>query len=315
MSHFTVTVTLPPTDPREVAEAVTRALAPFDENKESEPRREYIEHADYEQALAFFIEHPEHKPAELDEKNVAAVLAEYKGVPVYEDAGDGTGPVLYYRMTTYNEQSKWDWWQIGGRWADHFIHRPDADLRRLVRGSRSWMNEKDPHKLGYCDGGPRGLLDFEAMREEAARKAAKEFDRWTDLTRDLPEALPWEHFTARVDAEGKDAYSIEQARKDYREQARVKAAAGDTEFRHWWEDVVAHFAAGRDALLEKARLEAVPGYALLRQDGTWDEPGRMGWFGMSEETDSSRAMFKGRTNAYLEELDPDAVIVNVDCHI
>jgi hypothetical protein len=150
MSHFTVIVTLPPTEPDEVDEALAKALAPFDENKETEPRREYIEHAEYERALAYYAEHPQHRPENFDAKDIAAVLSDYVGTEVRKDAGDGTGPILYYRMTTYNPQSKWDWWQTGGRWADHFIHKADADLRRLVRGTRSWVNEKDPHILGRC---------------------------------------------------------------------------------------------------------------------------------------------------------------------
>jgi hypothetical protein len=136
------------------------------------------------------------------------------------------------------------------------------------------------------------------------------------LTGDLPDAQPWTYYVARHEAEGKDAYPIERARLDYRSQPRLKALDASEDFRHWlFTDPIEHFAPGRDALMEKARLNAVPGYALLRLDGTWDEPGEMGWFGLSDATDSSRAMYEGRANAYLEGLAPDVLLVCVDCHI
>lgn len=66
-------------------------------------------------------------------------LDEYKLGQRYED-GSGCGGTGKH-MTTYNPQSKWDWWSIGGRWQGDL----DPNYERI----------KDPRNYeacSYCDG-------------------------------------------------------------------------------------------------------------------------------------------------------------------
>lgn len=68
--------------------------------------------------------------------------------------GSGTHP------TTYNPKSKWDWWQIGGRWTGHLsggAYDPSADVNNIERcdlcqgtGTRPDMAVEDG--CNGCDG-------------------------------------------------------------------------------------------------------------------------------------------------------------------
>jgi uncharacterized protein YdcH (DUF465 family) len=56
-------------------------------------------------------------------------------------------------------------------------------------------------------------------------------------------------------------------------------------------------------------------YAMLI-DGEWIEPGKMGWWAMSDETDETRALYEQKIADYFEsKKDSDDWLVIVDCHI
>ena len=314
MSHFPVLVVLRPTDPANVKDALTEALAPFDENLDVDPYREYIENwqDDYERALKWYTDNPKDKPAGLDELDVAAVLSAFKGETVREESKDDSAVVLFYRESTYNPKSKWDWWVIGGRWLGYFAVKPDhhGDPRLIAGRPGTFDNKGEP---GRVDGGPRGLLDYDALRRVKATEAGAVYDRWTALVDGLPEARPWSEFVDRYQGD-KEGYPIEQARADYGRQPRVRAALASEDFR-WRDDVIAEFAVDRETYMRCATEAAVPGFALLDLEGRWLEPGRMGWFGMSTDTEDSRLVYNARANAYLDGLPDDAWVIAVDCHI
>lgn len=72
---------------------------------------------------------------------------------------------------------------------------------------------------------------------------------------------------------------------------------------------------GRELYVHRARLSAVPGYAYLMRDGKWLARGDMGWFGLSSDTVESREAYDVAVNGRIASLDPDVVLVLVDCHI
>ncbi|WP_371657340.1 hypothetical protein [Streptomyces sp. NBC_00280] len=69
-------------------------------------------------------------------------------------------------------QGEWDQWWLG-RPGEEFDVLPghEADPR-LVRAPRDASGEPRHWTRGQCDGGPRGLLDFQGMRTRAAQLAA-----------------------------------------------------------------------------------------------------------------------------------------------
>lgn len=215
-----------------------------------------------------------------------------------------------YTWSTYNPESKWDYWRIGGRWWGYFLMKERGP--GLLCARRDW--DAPRYKIGddrKCDGGPKRYLDFEAMRDEAEVKANAEYDKWDAVCAETPHADSWDHLYGLTTV---GEISIDEARRRYNAQPRIAAARkadlGD------WDCPVERFMSGREEFVAEQRLAAVPGYALVTLDEQWIAPGRMGWFGMSSEGSGERSGYRHAVNAYLNDkvADDDFVIV-LDCHI
>lgn len=154
------------------------------------------------------------------------------------------------------------------------------------------------------------------------RTATERDDAYQALVADLPEAIPFRVFAEEAEASAalsknraEQTEIWDRAREQYRVQPRVQAARDSEEFRFSFKCLITEFSVSRESYIEKARNEAVPGYALVTPEGEWVAPGKMGWFGMSSESAEDKAMFKAKCNGYLESLSPDTILVAVDCHI
>lgn len=236
-----------------------------------------------------------------------------------EAADDGNDDRLHYdRQTgqaftwsTYNPDSKWDYWSIGGRWGGYFVATQPGP--GLITGARCWDSPDEPgDQVLRCDGGPKVLLDFDTMREAAARQANERYDRWDAICADTPVAKPWSHFVGLVNAKAMD---IDTARTLYRAQPRIQKAQATHLDTGWDGCVVEEFLPDRDEYVAQARAAAVPGYALVTLDGHWLAPGRMGWFGMSSDGPDERHAYEIAASRYLDNLQDNDLVVVLDCHI
>lgn len=130
MSHYTVTVVLPEAprnhaagniDLSQVEEMLSAALAPFDENEEVEPYKDYVQPVNEnwrdmpsrELGWPYSSLREEDPEVDLGDPAAVAALANSKWGDDEKYFVDEKG---LYQMSTYNPQSKWDWWVIGGRW-------------------------------------------------------------------------------------------------------------------------------------------------------------------------------------------------------
>lgn len=121
---------------------------------------------------------------------------------------------------------------------------------------------------------------------------------------------------ARAEWESIQDYPISRARREFAEQPRIQAIRAHEAYRSWVEGpetVFDHLT--RDEYVEQQRQRAVPGYATVTHTGQWLAPGRMGWFGMSDDTDDSYLAYVRDANAYIDSLPDDAYLVVLDCHI
>ncbi|WP_407839234.1 hypothetical protein ACE1OC_27325 [Streptomyces sp. DSM 116496] len=210
-----------------------------------------------------------------------------------------------------NPVGRWDWWAIRAGAGNAYLALPQYDGdRRLVTASTVPRRKADLGPLGplECYGGPRGLLDFDGMRQRAARSYDALLDAWNELSAVHPPARPLTDFLARHEADP-ESYSPEQAREDHLSQPLVqdvaqRAVAGDPHFGMSLlvNDPVAYFAQEH----EESRLWsvrcAVPGFALVTLDGAWTD---------------ARTEGEGRweqANRYLDHLDAEAVVLDVLCH-
>jgi hypothetical protein len=304
VSHYTVLVAIDPTDPKR--SNLETALAPFDENTEVEPYRKYETGApvDY-----WSWEKTPDAPTEPTWAQVAEVHnAKYDDDRLHVDE-DGRA----YTLSTYNPDSRWDWWTIGGRWTGWFRVCPEyIGHGDVINGEPGLLTEANTDE-DWCDGGPKRVLDFKRTRDWRQVDEALLYSKFHKLIDGTPEAALWSSFIARHDAD-KDDYSIEQARREYHAQPRVQALKG-TDFDWDTSESLERFQRPREEVLARAAARAVPGYATLTLDGQWKEPGQMGWFDMSTDTPESQDAYYAWANEYVDSLDEEIVLVLVDVHI
>lgn len=132
------------------AERVAAALAPYDENTEvdayvSESRDEILAEiaaSDYEKDT---------RPTDPTE-----LIRWWRGDHIqFNEDGDP--------LTTYNPDSKWDWWQIGGRWNGYWTF-VSAESSAPVAGCRSWTNEHEDTPTLATNSGRVAEIAAETMR-------------------------------------------------------------------------------------------------------------------------------------------------------
>lgn len=270
---------------------------------------EYKQRAEIEKKAALFHS----LPAEPTWADMYRVMTEWFGEEGMEHQYDAETDRIY-TDSTYNPESKWDWYQIGGRWTGYFKVKSIANRDDIINGEPGLMTASN-RDVSRCDGGKKANLDLDGMRDEAAAEASAKYDRYHALVAGWPEAKPWSYFVRHVDQGDGSGYTIEQARMDYADQTRVKLVR-DTEFDVFFgPDAIEEYAKPREVLVEQARASAVPGYAVLTRDGKWMAPGSMGWFGMSNDDEDSRAHYLEVANRYLDALPDDTWLIQVDCHI
>jgi hypothetical protein len=185
----------------------------------------------------------------------------------------------------HNPNAKWDWWVVGGRW--------DA---RLLTTSGNMVNSA-----------PKDLLAIEAMRAAALAEAEAEWARLDATLRGLPMAMTW--------AEAREAaVDINAARDTYWAQPRLQAIKS---LETWGGgEMVEDYQAGRDLYLEREALvrPGFIGFGAVTPEG-WIERGKMGWWGMSDDTTESSIVYGRTLNKLIDDLPGDAWITMIDCHI
>lgn len=228
-----------------------------------------------------------------------------------------------YTWSTYNPDSKWDWWQVGGRWQRSFKTVPEPDENYLVMGSPGTFGDNGRPNINldgslYCDGGQLRFLDLDGMRDERARDRLRKYDTYWKLVKEHGEPIAWqtlvEGIEAVLDGEGRRE-AIKHARAVYHDQPLIQAAQKLELMGFMGPTVEEIYGMSREDFEAAARVEAVPGYALITLRGEWAAPGSMGWFGMSSESPGEQEAFRVQTNRYLDELPKDNWVVLVDCHI
>jgi len=132
MSHFTVVVCI------EDPERLEAALAPFDENREVEPYRDYEEGEPARfWAVGALREGEGLNPddATLTWQQVADAYNERYRQDEDPMLVDESGRA--YVVSTRNPDAKWDYWRIGGRWGGAFPYRQELG-GEVIKPERDW---------------------------------------------------------------------------------------------------------------------------------------------------------------------------------
>lgn len=310
ISHFTVLVIGPDYEGQ---------LAPYNEEIQVAPYRSYEDGPWLDTNRKKFAEEHGREPSD---EEIAVYMNEQ-----YADDDDFRSRYHLdekgvYTMSTYNPNSKWDWYAVGGRWKGYFKLREHA-MDRPVHAELGQSGVFDNPPRYDADIVTKGDVDADWMRDKAGENAGAAWDRAHAVIDEFPEAEPWESVLARWEKTGEDGY-IDKARAEYGLQPRVEAVrlhdnTARKEERH--EDVLLGLFSGieeyqipRDEYVQRARDAALTPFAYVH-NGEWHEPGAMGWWGMSTDTPDSRDAFQREFNKLFDSLPDDTVLTLVDCHI
>ena len=201
-----------------------------------------------------------------------------------------------------NPNKKWDWWQLGGRWAGFFKLKPGATG---VRGKNGLLGSCNNEGAGYADQVRKGDVDFDGMRDAAGREAGEQFDRVHAVIagRDWQS---WKHLWNVVHKGDANA-----AREAYNTQP-VVADLREADLLGWGNDLE-RYRVTREQYVQRASAAAIATFAVLK-DGQWFERGRMGWWGtVSDEKDIET--WAREFGALIDSLPDDTLLTVVDCHI
>jgi hypothetical protein len=296
-----------------IGDEVDQQLAPYNEEIQVAPYRKYD---DPDWLFRFYAKELPEQPEPTLEELIAWINERW------EDDGEkyGIDELGVYALSTYNPDSKWDWYTVGGRWRGFFKLTPAA----MDRATEARVGE--PGVFGNeptydADQVQKGDVDVEAMRSASGDAAGKSWDRAHALFAGTPEPDSWATVRARHEdtKEGTDA-----ARAEYNTQPRLEAIRKHDELcrkeDRWDETVLDPFGSletydvSRDAYVQRVRDNAICPYAYLK-DGEWFAPGEMGWWGMSSDTDDDQARFAREFNELFDALPDDTLLIMVDCHI
>lgn len=254
---------------------IKELLASYDENLEVEPYLKY-KHND---AIEMIKE--EYVPFNN-------FLKDYSDDKLLEWFADDCG---YYLIngdiyTTYNPNSKWDWYQIGGRFSGELELTEEGRLNAVGEIEKKYHIDidlkslrEDSDYLRYVDTAPLKYIKwFTSLSNEA--KANKR--RWWEINIDGDELK---------DGEEKDEYLfwhpewIRRRYKDVDTYIKIK--------------------------------EMITFFAVITPDGKWYAPSNMGWWACTdgEPEDELKWDLEFYDRFIKPNLDSDLICTVVDCHI
>ena len=205
-----------------------------------------------------------------------------------------------------NQEAKWDWWVLGGRWGGFFWLK---DGKHGTLGEPSTFDELNGDMRNHekVDQARKGDINFAVMRAETIIEASTKYDRFTEITAGLPWPESWESVRTRM----ADSTNIDQARVFYQAQSMVKAMRESREFGFF--DEPEDFGQDRDAYIARCARKTASTFAIVK-DSQWYEKGEMGWFGcVSNEKDEDAWLIE--CEKLIDGLPDDTLLSIVDCHI
>jgi hypothetical protein len=294
MSHFVVVV---------IGEDVDGQLAPYDEQIECEPVSQgTVSQDDLDYFEKYYRENEPKETEGLTFDELYEKFGESWNGGNWVKNEDGT----YEEFSTYNPDSKWDWYVVGGRWSGYFKLKPGADGEV---GEPGVFGNTAPEQT--ADIVLKKDVDFEGMMNESGESAGKKYDLVFEAIKDTPINESWDVIRDR-------SVDIDIARTSYGEQPRVEAfkALTQTEIGRetfGWSESVDDYNVDRETFVQRARNRAISPFAIVK-DGEWYEKGRMGWFGMSTD-EMSQDEWNQKVVELFESVPEDTVFTAVDCHI
>lgn len=244
-------------------------------------------------------------------ESIAAWAKDWSGAEYREDG-------RYYDHT--NPNAKWDWYQVGGRWAGFFKLKEGA---KGTQGTQSWMQKMNgtEYPKGNADQAYKGDIDFESIREEARLKAAEEYDRLLAILNEtnLPtlkytwkEVFESERFSNLDNDEKRAIYHAQNILVKIKNLSRSEKLSKEDQSFLCWLDYEKYLCT-REEFIAKAGRSAISTFAVVL-DGKWYEKGEMGWWGVvSDEKEQDK--WDEEFERLLNNTSDETLLTVVDCHI
>ena len=205
-----------------------------------------------------------------------------------------------------NPNARWDWWQVGGRYAGRLRARPGVDTTAHLRYAPNYRSSAEviqpPEALDQCRVG-----DLDRPATAAASRAR--YLGWWDEDE--------ERFrVARAALSEDEMFSVPAVLGGAIRE--LDAAAPDTPRREMLRRVVPLFGVAdehvysREAYGERGAQRALFAFALLDEEGSWHERGNLGWWASVADPD---AEWPGKLAERLAALPDDRWLTVVDYHI
>jgi hypothetical protein len=205
---------------------------------------------------------------------------------------------------------KWDWWHLYSPAGAEFVVRPECDDDpRLVHNDAYVDGRPRARTPLRCDGGPKRLLDLEAIRGRARAAAQSRWNAFAALTVLHP---PAESLSQLIARHRDDPDPVTAAKVDHLAQPLMQDIAQralsqtDPHFGMAFltHDPIEHFGQDRDAYIRREEAEALLTHALITTDGRW----------IDEDDDDTTEPFAILMDNHIMTIDGDAYILRVLCH-
>ncbi len=264
MSHFTVLV---------IGNDPELQLAPYDENLEMKEIYVQIREDELQEKYEEFLkEHPTEKNIYKTANDWVLDWYEYE----YEK-GKGYG-------NYYNPKSKWDWYELGGRWSGFFKLKSSENVDVAFK--------KD--------------IDFEFMKVESKKKAEKRWKAFHSIIKD--------NIIPNFDQILKECNNnIDKAREIYNSYQSIKDLKKSDDFIFLTSKDMKKLLVPLEDFKSSAREGAIATFAVVI-NGNWYEEGKMGWWArVSDEKDEDAWIEE--FNKLLDSVDGNTILSLYDCHI
>jgi len=286
---------------------VASSLEPFQENNMGDCPHQYMEFDDRED------EWQEEYDGSEDHKAKYATFEDFCKEYYGQDERDPeTKRYGYYT----NPNAKWDWYEVGGRWAGMLRVKEEA-LNSVPSPNFSWgwstEEKEEASRKPVTDSARKSDIDWEGMMNEGRENAEAQWQKVADYC-GVDERghvkQPQKSWKQCVEECGND---YNKARPLYNEQPeaikfRECGAAG-------FMSNSAEYDCTKEEFGRRGGQNALSTFAVLK-DGEWIEQGSMGWWGMSSATDEDEATWRETFfDKFIKDLPEDATITIVDCHI
>ena len=183
--------------------------------------------------------------------------------------------------STYNPNSKWDWYQVGGRWCGSL--KLKHSIEQKVKSEPSLMS---------LVGNAKEVIDN--LNDENKTDHAQVKD--IDFTPDLKDVEYYKRF-----------WEINV------EDSPLKENEKSEDFENFYSKNY-YLDKFKDKETYIKQQTSFNTYAILYH-GEWIEPNSMGWFGCSNATKDEHNEFRKRFDEIMSNLNPEDWITVVDCHI